>query len=139
MSKIKIKSKEDYQTYLKSSHWQEIRKKVFKEYGYRCDQCGSTKNLHIHHITYENLGEEDISDLVPLCENCHKKLHDPNDSIDYLMLAEDYAYGELDSDNEEKRQRAKYLSKAISELIEAVKKIELDGEVGDIRVSFIRR
>ena len=47
--------------------------------------------------------------------------------------------GELDSEDEEERERAKYLSKAISELIEAVKKIEIDKEKGEIRVSFVRR
>lgn len=136
--KIRVKNKAEYQKYLNSPHWQKIRQEVFKEYGHRCDQCGSSKNLRVHHITYENLGEEQISDLVPLCEDCHKKLHDPNNSIDYLMLAEGYAYGELDSENEEERERAKYLSKALSEFIEAVKKIELDKEKGEIRVSFIR-
>ena len=138
MSKTKVKSKAEYQEYLKSKEWQETRRRVFKEYGYRCDQCGSTKNLHIHHITYENLGEEGISDLVPLCAECHKRLHHPNESIDYLMLAEGYAYGELDSEDEKIRNRAGYLSKALSDFIEAVKKIELDGEEGHINVSFIR-
>lgn len=136
---IRVKNKEEYQAYLKTPHWQAIRRKVFKEYGHRCDHCGSSKNLHIHHITYKNLGEEEISDLVPLCEDCHKRLHNPFDSIDYLMLAEGYAYGELDSEDEEERERAKYLSKAISELIEAVKKIEIDKEDGYINVSFVRR
>lgn len=139
MARIRIKNKEEYQKYLNSPHWQKIRQAVFKEYGHRCDHCGSPKNLHIHHITYEHLGEEEISDLVPLCEDCHKRLHDPFDSIDYLMLAEGYACGELDSEDEHERERAKYLSKALSEFIEAVKKIELDGEKGEIHVSFIRR
>ena len=139
MARIRIANKEEYKAYLKSPEWQATRRKVFKLYGYRCDQCGSAKNLHIHHITYENLGEEQISDLVPLCEECHKKLHDPKDSIDYLFLAEGYAYAELDSEDEKIKRRAEYLTTAISELIEAIKKIELDGEEGKISVSFIRR
>lgn len=136
---IRVKNKEEYQAYLKSPHWQAIRRKVFKEYGHRCDHCGSSKNLHIHHITYKNLGEEEISDLVPLCEDCHKRLHNPFDSIDYLMLAEGYAYGELDSEDEKIRKRAEAIALPISELIEAIKKIEIDKEDGYINVSFIRR
>ena len=139
MAKIRVRNKAEYQAYLKSKHWQDIRHKVFQEYGYRCDQCGSSKNLHIHHITYEHLGEEKISDLVPLCEDCHKRLHNPFDSIDYLMLAEGYAYGELDSEDEAIRKRAEAIALPISELIEAIKKIEIDKEDGYINVSFIRR
>lgn len=139
MARLRVKNKAEYQAYLNSPRWQALRQKVFKEYGYRCDQCGSSKNLHVHHITYENLGEENISDLVPLCEDCHKKLHNPNDSIDYLMLAEGYAYSELDSEDDKVRKRAEYLAYAISEFIEAVKRIEINGEEGEIHVSFIRR
>lgn len=138
MPKIRVKDKAEYQEYLKSKHWQDIRHKVFKEYGYRCDLCGSPKNLRVHHITYENLGEEQISDLVPLCEDCHKNLHDPKNSIDYLLFAEGYAYAELDSDDERIRKRAEAIALPISEFIEAIKKIEIDGEDGVISVSFIR-
>ena len=139
MARIRIKDKEEYKQYLNSPHWQKIRQAVFKEYGHRCDHCGSSKNLHIHHITYEHLGEEEISDLVPLCEDCHKRLHNPFDSIDYLMLAEGYAYAELDSDDEKIRKRAEAIALPISELIEAIKKIEIDKEDGYINVSFVRR
>ena len=137
--KISVKNREEYKAYLNSPHWQAIRKRLYKEYDYKCDRCGSPKNIQVHHLTYENLGEEKDEDLTVLCQVCHKKLHDPFDSIDYLMFAEGYAYGELDSENEEIKHRAEYLSKAISELIEAVKKIEIDKEKGEIHVSFIRR
>lgn len=41
-----------------------------------CQNCKSTENLHTHHIQPQ---KEEVnnksSNLIPLCENCHKKLH----------------------------------------------------------------
>lgn len=44
---------------------------------YTC-QCCKTKRgtLHVHHIAYRSQGGSDDTDnLITLCENCHKKLH----------------------------------------------------------------
>ena len=40
--------------------------------------CGKPKHkgMHLHHITYERLGKERLSDLVPVCESCHRFIHD---------------------------------------------------------------
>lgn len=40
-----------------------------------CFRCGSRERLNVHHKNYKNLGNETDKDLVVLCENCHKKLH----------------------------------------------------------------
>lgn len=136
--KISVKNKEEYKAYLNSPRWQAIRKRLYREYDYKCDRCGSSKNIQVHHLTYENLGEEKDEDLVVLCQKCHSELHEPFNSIDYLLLAEGYAYGELDSEDEKIRKRAENIALPISEFIEAIKKIEIDGEDGVISVSFIR-
>ena len=73
--------------YLKSKEWKEKRKKVLQRDNYRCKKCGSKTNLHIHHISYKNIGKEPLDDLVTLCDNCHKKLHD---SIGYPKSYDDY-------------------------------------------------
>ena len=40
---------------------------------------GATFNVvNVHHITYENLGEEKDEDLTVLCQKCHAGLHDGN-------------------------------------------------------------
>lgn len=37
--------------------------------------CGETERIHLHHKTYERIGEELLTDLVPLCPNCHTLVH----------------------------------------------------------------
>lgn len=61
--------------YLKTSAWQEMRQKVFRRDGFVCVACGESKNLNVHHITYERLGAEELSDLVTLCQRCHENVH----------------------------------------------------------------
>lgn len=78
MTRIRIGDKEAYKAYLKSPHWQAIRKRLYRAYEYKCAMCGSPKNLNVHHITYENLGEEKDEDLTVLCQKCHSELHDGN-------------------------------------------------------------
>lgn len=34
------------------------------------------KSVQVHHITYKNLGNENVlTDLCTLCGSCHKKIH----------------------------------------------------------------
>ena len=40
-----------------------------------CQLCRATKKLHVHHNTYENLGNERDEDLIVLCIRCHKAFH----------------------------------------------------------------
>jgi len=61
-----------YQQYLKSKTWREIRAKVIKNAGGKCEICGSRKRLVVHHMTYrDGLGNEKIENLKCLCEDCH--------------------------------------------------------------------
>lgn len=64
-----------YNRYLKSNHWKRIRRKAYATYGNACMSCGMTSNLHIHHLTYDNRGNEKMEDLQILCADCHKKVH----------------------------------------------------------------
>lgn len=66
----------DYKNYLKTNHWKEKRKKVLKNAKFKCQLCSKTDNLHVHHNTYKNIGNEKKEDLIVLCEGCHKKFHD---------------------------------------------------------------
>lgn len=69
-------SEEKYSDYLKSDHWQECRNKRLKIDFYQCFFCGCKDNLNVHHLTYENKGNEDVqNDLVTLCKSCHSKIH----------------------------------------------------------------
>lgn len=50
--------------------------------------CGTSKNLNIHHMTYERLGNEDFNDLVYLCKDCHSNLHKAIDTEKSNFLSE---------------------------------------------------
>lgn len=44
-------------------------------YGKKCFACGSRRGpLHIHHLTYVRLGNEQLRDLRPLCVPCHREV-----------------------------------------------------------------
>lgn len=60
-----------YELYLKSEKWKQIRIRKFKQVGRKCEVCGSKKNLQCHHLNYERLGKERLSDLQILCTDCH--------------------------------------------------------------------
>jgi hypothetical protein len=78
---------EDYETkYLFSPHWREFREYALK---IQRDRLGAnvsercpreinkrpTRDLHVHHRTYERLGEECLEDVEILCREYHDKIH----------------------------------------------------------------
>lgn len=72
---------DNYKDYLNSEHWKIVKKNFYKANERKCNKCYSDKELHIHHLTYKNIGNEDMSDLVCLCKECHFKLHKEMDKI----------------------------------------------------------
>ena len=64
-----------YADYMKSEQWEAVRNQRIKHDGYKCVKCGSAVNLCVHHLTYENLGDEPLGDLITLCDKCHKAIH----------------------------------------------------------------
>ena len=67
-----------YSQYLSSKRWKEKRKQVIERQK-KCQRCDATKNLHVHHVTYKNIGNELDEDLLLLCRSCHAKEHNVND------------------------------------------------------------
>lgn len=66
---------EEYRRYLKTDHWKITRAEALRLGHYRCKDCGATANLQVHHLTYARRGHERQSDLVVVCDKCHKKRH----------------------------------------------------------------
>jgi len=64
-----------YHTYLLSSDWRKKRNKVIRRDGFRCSICGSEKLLEVHHLTYDHVFVEKLTELVTLCSHCHRVLH----------------------------------------------------------------
>ena len=76
-----------------------VRKEVMNRAQNKCEMCGATQNLEIHHIvTWRNGGTHDASNLQLLCESCHteKKIlhrvyHGSLVSVNETFTAEEYS------------------------------------------------
>jgi hypothetical protein len=55
-------------------HWANIREKALIRDNRSCRCCLSKENLEIHHVTYENFGEENLQDVITLCRPCHQAI-----------------------------------------------------------------
>ena len=68
--------KMDWQEYMQSPEWQRLRSEALRRDKYVCQLCGESKNLHVHHISYEHVGTaREIDDVVSLCARCHDEVH----------------------------------------------------------------
>ena len=68
--------KENYIQYLETDHWKSVRENKLKEANYKCQLCSKKDiELHVHHNTYENIGNEEMNDLIVLCKYCHSRFH----------------------------------------------------------------
>jgi hypothetical protein len=66
----------DYENHLLSPGWKSLRKLILNRSGGVCEREGCDRMaVHIHHLTYERLGREDLSDLLALCFDCHNEIH----------------------------------------------------------------
>lgn len=72
-----IKNIKAYDKYLSSEHWRNLRKRIAYQRNFTCEKCNKKiiSKYHIHHLTYENIGNEKDEDLMFLCEKCHNKIH----------------------------------------------------------------
>jgi len=68
---------EEYAKYLESSEWKAKRELVAKGRNNICEKCGKVVfiNYQVHHLTYERIFNEELSDLLFLCGGCHYKIH----------------------------------------------------------------
>ena len=67
---------DEYWEYLNSSpEWQLKRRKVFARAKNICEGCAEQPATEVHHISYDNIFDELLYQLVALCEDCHKKAH----------------------------------------------------------------
>ena len=64
-----------YREYLKSPEWKLKREKVLKRAKNICEGCAEETAIEVHHISYANIGDELLFQLVALCEDCHRKAH----------------------------------------------------------------
>lgn len=67
---------QEYLDYMASAEWANLRRRVLVRDHGLCRMCRrQPKFPHVHHITYERFGHEDLADLVTLCPVCHSNIH----------------------------------------------------------------
>jgi 5-methylcytosine-specific restriction endonuclease McrA len=67
---------ESYDAYMRSDQWYAVRRRFKAMWpGVNCVGCGSI-DIQLHHTTYVRFGREDLTDLLPLCQRCHSRLHE---------------------------------------------------------------
>ena len=70
-----------YSAYLKSAHWQNLRRQVIHRDGCKCQNCFkpvTESTAHVHHTSYvgfQRLGYSFAFEVVTLCRNCHSAFH----------------------------------------------------------------
>lgn len=73
--------KKEYQKYLASPAWKQLRAQARRRSGDKCEFCGGPPD-HVHHIRYPKRYKEDhVDNLVVACASCHSKLHGVRDDL----------------------------------------------------------
>lgn len=67
---------DDYSKYLASPQWAAKRDLVLKRANYICEGCLENPASQVHHLSYKNKFREFLFELVAVCMDCHKRLHD---------------------------------------------------------------
>ena len=81
-------SRDTYVEHLMSEKWKPTKLTRLLIDDFKCKQCNkpiTAETSHCHHITYQNLGDEGMKDVVSVCsdryennikiEGCHSRLH----------------------------------------------------------------
>ena len=59
---------------MQSDKWKHKRLLRLKVDRFKCRTCSNTEDLEVHHVSYQNLGNEDLEDLITLCKDCHNAI-----------------------------------------------------------------
>lgn len=65
----------EYNKYIQSQAWKAKSGAAMARAAFKCQVCSWPHHLAAHHNTYDRLGKELDSDLVVLCEKCHRLFH----------------------------------------------------------------
>ena len=61
--------------YLLSDKWRYLRNQALKRDNNTCQGRLNKQATDVHHMTYDNWGDELIFQLVSVCRDCHDKVH----------------------------------------------------------------
>jgi len=61
---------------LDQDSYRRLRTKVLVRDNWRCQNCGTSEYLQVHHIHSRSaLGDDAAENLITLCQNCHRQFH----------------------------------------------------------------
>lgn len=80
-------TKINYDEYIRSNAWKSRRQQIIARCGGICEGCRKEKMVHVHHLTYERLGDELLTDLEGVCFPCHQDRHSHIISGDYRPIS----------------------------------------------------
>jgi len=70
-----------YLNYLHSAEWKAKRKLALVRDNYKCQKCKENPAEQVHHLTYKNLENEKLEDLISVCRKCHEEIHDVEKTV----------------------------------------------------------
>jgi len=65
------------------------RNKAYELYGKKCDRCGATENILVHHKDGNRLNNKE-ENLQVLCRKCHSKIHNEMFKIERKFVGQGY-------------------------------------------------
>jgi len=73
----------NHKNYLQSEHWKRIKQAYMISNRPKECWCCKTKDqpLDLHHLHYQNVGNEQLEDLELLCRTCHAEVHRVTDGL----------------------------------------------------------
>ena len=72
-------SRDTYVEHLMSDKWKQTKLTRLLIDNFKCQQCNkpiTAETSHCHHITYQNLRDEGMKDVVSVCPQCHNDIHE---------------------------------------------------------------
>jgi len=116
----------NYKEYLKSDYWLSIREQVYERDNHKCKLCDSGKHICVHHLSYENLYNERLEDLITLCRKCHYIIHKQNPYVNY----QSYVYYQALKEKEDKYKKFKYIFiQNINKMVEIYNNIQINNYI----------
>jgi len=62
---------------LDSLLYESLRQQILRRDGWRCQSCGTTSNLEVHHREFRShSGADSEENLITLCVDCHRRAHE---------------------------------------------------------------
>ena len=101
----------DYAAYIRSSAWAKVKRRYrASKLPQHCAVCGDAK-VDLHHRTYKRLGNERLTDLIPLCRPHHGDVH--------AMVKESANRSKVNLWSAVRRLRRQYVREANRDLLES--------------------